>query len=134
MNNTGKWSKAYWRDLGERAGASLVGGLLTMVTLTSLTDLTWAYGWAVLGVPTATSVLKGLLVNLGGDVPSASIVDVSSTTSGVLRDVRTALTHPEASEEQKASGARGALAAGMGRAWTYPDMPQTNPTQEGPQQ
>lgn len=74
-----KWGKAYWTDLGERAAASLVGGALTMLTLTSLTDLTWAYAWAVLGVPTATSVLKGLLVNLGGPDPTASIVDVTST-------------------------------------------------------
>lgn len=74
-----KWGKAYWTDLGERAGASLVGGLLTMVGLTSLTDLTWGFAWVVLGVPTATSVLKGLLVNLGGSAPSASIVDVTST-------------------------------------------------------
>jgi len=74
-----KWSRAYWTDLGERVGASAVGGLLTMLGLTSLTDLTWVYVWVVVGVPTATSLLKGLLVNLGGSAPTASIVDVTST-------------------------------------------------------
>lgn len=73
-----KWGKEYWRDLGERAGASLVGGLLTLVAVQSLGDLSGELVWLVLGVPTATSVLKGLLVNLGGTVPSASVVDVSS--------------------------------------------------------
>lgn len=76
-----KWGKAYWIDLGERAGASLVGGGLTMLAITSLSDLTWGLAWIVLGVPTATSVLKGLLVNLGGTEPTASIVDVTSTGS-----------------------------------------------------
>lgn len=83
-----KWNRAYFADLAERAGASAVGGLLTMVGLTSLTELTWEYTWVVVGVPTVTSLLKGLLVNLGGSAPSASIVDVSSNgTQGTVSDV-----------------------------------------------
>lgn len=76
--NESKWNKAYFADLTERVGASAVGGLLTMVGLTNLTSLTWEYTWVVVGVPAATSLLKGLLVNLGGGAPTASIVDVSS--------------------------------------------------------
>lgn len=79
---SGKWSKAYFADLTERVGASAVGGALTMVGLTSLTDLTWEYTWVVVGVPTVTSLLKGLLVNLGGVAPTASIVDVTSDGNG----------------------------------------------------
>lgn len=76
-----KWGKEYWTDLGERAGASLVGGLLTLVAVESVGDLSGELVWLVIGVPTATSVLKGLLVNLGGAAPTASIVDVTSTGS-----------------------------------------------------
>lgn len=82
MNDmSGKWSKAYFADLAERVGASAVGGALTMLGLTSLTDLTWEYTWVVVGVPTVTSLLKGLLVNLGDGAATASVVHVTSDRS-----------------------------------------------------
>lgn len=82
MNTDSKWGRAYWKDLGERVGATLVGALLAAVTLTGTTPVDWSDGqaiWAVVGVPTLVSLLKGLLVNFGGDEPTASVVDVTST-------------------------------------------------------
>lgn len=78
-----KWSKAYWVDLGERVAASALGGVLTMLGL-QWGDLVASSGevWAaVVLVPAGTSLVKGLLANLPGSEPSASLVDVTSTTS-----------------------------------------------------
>jgi hypothetical protein len=75
-----KWSREYWRDLGERIGASAVGGALTMITAdsTGVADYSPRAWWVLVGIPAAVSALKGLLVNLKGDEPSASLADVSS--------------------------------------------------------
>lgn len=75
-----KWGKQYWTDLGERVAASAVGGVLTMITadasgVVSGSAQQW---WLVVGVPSAVSLLKGLLVNLGGTEPTASVVNVTS--------------------------------------------------------
>lgn len=80
-----KWSAKYWSDLGERAGASAVGGILTMVTAdaTGVADYSQEAWWVFVGIPTATSVLKGLLTNLRGGADSASLVGVTSNTSDV---------------------------------------------------
>lgn len=77
---TSKWGKAYWTDLGERAGASAVGGVLTMITAdsTGVADYSPEAWWVLVGIPAATSLLKGLLTNLKGSEPSASVVDVTS--------------------------------------------------------
>lgn len=75
-----KWGRQYWADLGERVGASAVGGALTMITAdsTGVADYSQRAWWVLVGIPAATAALKGLLVNLRGDDPSASAVDVSS--------------------------------------------------------
>jgi len=80
MNRTSKWGRAYWTDLGERVGASAVGGALTMITADSagVADYSERAWWVLVGIPTATALLKGLLVNLKGDAPTASVVDVTS--------------------------------------------------------
>ena len=82
--NTTKWGRAYWADLGERVGASAVGGALTMITAdsTGVADYSQRAWWVLVGIPAATSLLKGLLVNLKGDEPSASVVDVTSNGEG----------------------------------------------------
>ena len=82
--NTTKWGRAYWADLGERVGASAVGGALTMITADSagVADYSQRAWWVLVGIPAATSLLKGLLVNLKGDEPSASVVDVTSNGEG----------------------------------------------------
>lgn len=58
------WSKQYWFDLGERVASSLIGGLLTLLVSTNLTDISTELGWTIVGIPTLTSLLKGLLANL----------------------------------------------------------------------
>lgn len=75
-----KWGKRYWTDLGERVGASAVGGALTMVTAdsTGVADYSAEAWWVFVGVPSIVSLLKGLLVNLKSGEPTASVVDVSS--------------------------------------------------------
>lgn len=78
--NSSKWGRAYWSDLGERVGASAVGGALTMITADSagVADYSERAWWVLVGIPAATSLLKGLLVNFGGTEPTASVVDVTS--------------------------------------------------------
>lgn len=75
-----KWGKQYWTDLGERVAASAIGGVLTMVTADASGAISGSaeQWWLVVGVPSAVSLLKGLLVNLGGTVPTASAVNVTS--------------------------------------------------------
>lgn len=75
-----KWGRKYWTDLGERVGASAVGGALTMIAADSagVADYSQRAWWVLVGIPAATSLLKGLLVNLGGEEPTASVVDVTS--------------------------------------------------------
>lgn len=76
-----KWGPAYWADLGERVGATLVGALITALTVTGTTPVNWSDGdvvWAIIGLPTLVALLKGLLVNFGGSDPTASLVDVTS--------------------------------------------------------
>lgn len=76
-----KWGKKYWTDLAERVGSTFVGALLGAITVTGTTPVDWSdekVVWAILGVPTMVSLLKGLLVNFGGDAPTASVADVTS--------------------------------------------------------
>lgn len=61
-----KWSGTFWADWSERVASSAIGGVLTMLGL-SVTDLlaaSWQAWLTVVGVPTATSALKGILANL----------------------------------------------------------------------
>lgn len=76
-----KWGKKYWEDLGERVAASAIGGLLAALTAdaSGVTDGGLTAWWVLVGVPALTSLLKGLLVNLGSDEDTASLVDVTST-------------------------------------------------------
>lgn len=81
MKRYGKWGRAYWADLSERVGSTFLGALLATMTVTSQTPVDWTDGavvWSILGVPTAVSLIKGLLANLRGPDPSASVADVTS--------------------------------------------------------
>lgn len=72
-----KWSKDFWVDLAERVGSTFVGALLAAITLTGTTSVDWSNGaaiWAVLGVPTLASLLKGLAANLADPESGASLV------------------------------------------------------------
>ena len=77
MSAYNKWNKAFWIDLAERVGATFVGALLATLTLVGATPVDWtdaAAVWAVLGVPTVVSLLKGLLANLASPGSGASAV------------------------------------------------------------
>jgi hypothetical protein len=71
-----KWNGKFWQGFGERVGASAVGGVLTMVTAdaTGVADYSQRAWWVLVGIPTVTSICKGLLANLKGDQPSPSLV------------------------------------------------------------
>ena len=73
---TTKWSKKFWADLAERVGATAIGALLGVLTGTGTGALpndpkVW---WAVIGVPVATSLLKGLLANVADPESGASLL------------------------------------------------------------
>lgn len=75
-----KWGKQYWVDLGERTASAAIGGVLTMITADASGAISGSteQWWLIVGVPSAVSLLKGLLVNLGGTEPTASVVNVTS--------------------------------------------------------
>lgn len=77
MNKYSKWGRAYWTDLAERVGSTLIYGLISLLTLSD-TNIDARIVWTVAGLPTVLCLLKGLLVNMRGDEPSASVVDVTS--------------------------------------------------------
>lgn len=78
MNSVNKWGRDYWVDLSERVGSTLIYGLITLLTTTSIIDVTPELGWTIVGLPAVLSALKGLLVNMGGEEPSASVANVTS--------------------------------------------------------
>lgn len=71
------WGKAFWVDLAERTGATVVGGLLALLAITqsAIHGFTWPLFDATVLVPTAFSLLKGLAANLKDPQSGASIVD-----------------------------------------------------------
>lgn len=72
-----KWSKRYFADLAERVGATSIGALLTVLTVTGSTPVDWSDAkivWTILGVPTAVALLKGILANLGDPESGASLL------------------------------------------------------------
>ncbi len=77
-----KWNKQYFRDLGERVGSTALYGTITVITMDNVLegpDFDTVL-WPVLVLPTALSLLKGLLANMtgSGPEPSASLTSVSS--------------------------------------------------------
>lgn len=73
-----KWGKQYWADLGERVGSTLIYQIITLLTLETGTNINSFVIWTIVGLPTVLAVLKGLLVNLRGSEPTASVVNVTS--------------------------------------------------------
>lgn len=77
------WTVAWVEDVAERAGTAAVSGVLAMVTADSTGVVSGSpkQWWLIVGLPTAVSVLKALLLNLrntSGE-PTASFANVSST-------------------------------------------------------
>jgi hypothetical protein len=71
-----KWSSGYWADLGERTASTAGYGVITMLTANASGAVSgdaeqW---WLVVGLPTALSLLKGLLANLKDSESGASLL------------------------------------------------------------
>jgi hypothetical protein len=80
-----KWTKDWAVDTGERVGTTGLYGLTTMITADATGTVSgdaqqW---WLIVGLPMALSLIKCLLMNLRGAEPTASVVGVTSTKSGV---------------------------------------------------
>lgn len=74
---TAKWTPEFLADLAERVVSTFLGALLTVITVTGGTSVDWNDGavvWAILGVPTAVSLIKGLLANMANPDSGASLV------------------------------------------------------------
>ena len=71
-----RWSGQFWADLAERVGSTAIYGLIAVLT----GDATGAISndpkvwWAVVGLPTALSLLKGLLANMAGPDSGPSLL------------------------------------------------------------
>lgn len=73
-----KWTAKFWGDLAERVGATVIGALLGMLTGSATGAIpndpkAW---WVVIGIPTATSLLKGLLANMAVPETGASLLPI----------------------------------------------------------
>ena len=71
-----KWSKTYWADLAERVGSTAIGALLAVIAGSSTGAIPNdpAVWWAVIGVPTLTSLLKGLAANMANPESGPSLL------------------------------------------------------------
>ena len=71
------WSGEFWADLGERVLASFLGGVLALLGTAGATPLDWndpALLWSVVGLPTAFSLVKGLLANVANAESGPSLL------------------------------------------------------------
>ena len=71
------WNKEFALDLFERVASTFLAALLGAITQTGTTPVDWSDGqamWAVLGVPTAVSLIKGLLANMANGESGASLL------------------------------------------------------------
>jgi hypothetical protein len=72
---TSKWSKAFWYDLGERVASTFLGALLAYITTdNTLEHFGFEQLWPILILPTALSLIKGLLANLASPNSGASLI------------------------------------------------------------
>lgn len=71
-----KWSGTYWADLAERVGATAIGALLAALSgvWSNAIPNDPAAWWAVIGVPTLFSLLKGLAANMADGESGPSLL------------------------------------------------------------
>lgn len=71
-----KWSRAFWADLGERVGTTFLYGLVTLISMDNVLEgPDWNTTlWPILVVPTALSLIKGLLANMKDPESGASLL------------------------------------------------------------
>lgn len=71
------WSRAFWSDLAERVGSTFLQALLGVLVATNTPALDWSdyrAVWVLLGIPTAASLIKGLLANMAQPESGASLL------------------------------------------------------------
>lgn len=87
-----KWGRAFWADLGERVGSTFVYGLITLISMDNVLEgPDWDTTlWPIVVLPTALSLLKGLLANMKDPQSGASLLD--SPPGPVLEDERGAVS------------------------------------------
>lgn len=82
MNTNTKWGRKFFEDTAERVAVTAIYGVITMLTADASGAISGSgqQWWVVVGLPSALSLSKCLLANLGssGPEPTASVVDVSS--------------------------------------------------------
>lgn len=74
-----KWDREFAADLAERVGATFLGALTTALVATGTDAVDWTDGkivWAILGVPTLFSLIKGLSANIANGDSGASLLPV----------------------------------------------------------
>lgn len=71
-----KWSKTFWADLAERVGSTAIGALLAVIAGSQAGAIPNdpAAWWAVIGVPTVVSLLKGLAANMADPESGPSLL------------------------------------------------------------
>jgi hypothetical protein len=73
---TSKWSKAFWSDLAERVGATLVYSIITLITMDNVLErLDMATLWPIVVLPTLLSLLKGVVANMRDSDSGASMLN-----------------------------------------------------------
>lgn len=72
-----KWGRAFWADLGERVGTTFLYGLVTLISMDNVLEgPDWNTTlWPIVALPTALSLLKGLLANMKDPESGASLLD-----------------------------------------------------------
>lgn len=73
---TSKWSRRFWSDLAERVGATFLGALLSLIVMDNVLEgPDWDTTlWPIVVLPTAVSLIKGLLANLANSESGASLL------------------------------------------------------------
>lgn len=71
-----KWSRTFWSDLAERVGTTAIGALLGVLagSASGAIPNDPAVWWSVIGVPTLTSLLKGLAANMASPESGPSLL------------------------------------------------------------
>lgn len=80
-----KWNSTFFSDLGERVGATFLGAILGLVTLSATEAVAWtdwSYLWPIVGVPTLVSLIKGVLANMAAPDSGASAIPPGPRVEG----------------------------------------------------
>lgn len=71
-----RWTREFWRDLGERVATTAVYGLIVMLTADASGAISgdpqqW---WLIVGLPTVLALLKGVLAGIKDPETGASLL------------------------------------------------------------